>query len=138
MRLLFSFLILLFSTSLWADNKLDLENAWIRQAPPMAKNLAGYGLLKNISPETIRVVAISSASFEKVEMHITSFDNGMMKMQEVKVLELRSGESEEFEPGGRHFMMIKPKKPIKAGMKIPLKVTLESGEIYQFEMQVRK
>lgn len=122
----------------FSAGKLSLKNAWIREAPPMAKNLAGYAQVQNIGTKTLTIVSIDSPVFEKVEMHVTTFEKGMMRMEEVKTLKLFSGESVYFEPGGKHFMLIKPKQRIVAGLKVPLNFKLASGKTISFELEVRK
>ena len=119
-------------------NGLQLIDPWVRQAPPTAKNLAGYGELKNNSDKVIEVLSITSGLFEKVEMHITTFENGMMKMAEVENMMLKPGESVYFEPGGRHFMLIKPNTAIKAGLIVPVKILLKTGQVLNFDMMVRR
>ena len=135
---IFLIVLFIFSGSVTAEPVLQLSDPWVRQAPPTAKNLAGYGELKNISNNKIKVVSITSSLFEKIEMHITTFENGMMRMAEVKNLVLKPGESVFFEPGGRHFMLIKPKVAIKAGLIVPIDIKLASGAIISFKMKVRR
>ena len=138
MRNIFLIILFMFSGSVIAEPVLQLSDPWVRQAPPTAKNLAGYGELKNISNSEIKVISITSSLFERIEMHITTFENGMMRMAEVKNLALKPGESVFFEPGGRHFMLIKPKAAIKAGLIIPIEVKLASGTVISFKMKVRR
>ncbi len=138
MRYIIFCLLSILATVSFADSNLELLDPWVRQAPPTAKNLAGYGELKNAGKSTLTVASIKSPLFEKVEMHITTFENGMMKMTEVKKLTLKPGESIYFEPGGRHFMLIKPQKPIKAGIVVPLEISLSNGDVMHFNMQVRR
>ena len=138
MRAIFLTILFLYSGLVFAESGLQLIDSWVRQAPPTAKNLAGYGELKNTSAHKLEIVSIESELFEKVEMHITTFENGMMKMAEVKTLVLKPDESVFFEPGGRHFMLIKPKTAIKAGLIVPVHVSLKSGKVIKYEMQVRR
>ena len=135
--LIFVFGLLLSCVSLAVD-ELSLENGWVRAAPPSAKNLAGYGVLRNNRSTPVSIVALSSPFFEKVEAHKTSFSSGMMKMQQLQQLQLKANEVLSFEPGGMHFMLIKPKRAIVEGLKIPLTLKSESGEEYAFELVVRK
>lgn len=132
------FILFLMSAPGFAAGKLILKNAWIREAPPTAKNLAGYAEVRNIGDDVLTIASIASPMFEKVEMHVTTFDKGMMRMEQVESLKLFSGESIYFEPGGKHFMLIKPRQAIKAGLKVPLNVTLKSGKVVTFELDVRK
>jgi len=138
MRVFLVTLLCLLSNHVFANTELLLIDPWVRQAPPTAKNLAGYGELKNTSSNIIEIVSIESKLFEKVEMHITTFENGMMRMAEVKKLILKPGESVYFEPGGRHFMLIKPNTAIVSGLIVPVLITLSSGEKINYEMHVRR
>jgi len=137
-KILVAIVLILSSTPCFSAGKLSLKDAWVREAPPMAKNLAGYAQVQNIGNDSLMIVSMSSPIFEKIEMHVTSFDNGMMRMEQVKTLKLFSGESVYFEPGGKHFMLIKPKQPITAGLKVPIKIELASGDSVSFEFEVRK
>jgi len=130
--------LILLSAPCFSAGKLLLKDAWVREAPPMARNLAGYAEVQNIGSDTVTIVSISSPMFEKIEMHVTTFNDGMMRMEQVKTLKLFTGESVFFEPGGKHFMLIKPKQAIVSGLKVPIKVKLDSGDIISFELEVRK
>jgi len=124
--------------NVYSAGKLTIKNAWVREAPPVAKNIAAYAELRNIGDEALTIVSVKSELFEKVEMHITAFSNGMMRMKEVKALKIVPGETSFFEPGGKHFMLKKPKQPIKAGLSIPMKFIMQSGETRSFKLIVRK
>lgn len=131
-------ILILLSAPSFSAGKLSLKDAWVREAPPMAKNLAGYANIRNVGSGSLTIKSISSPMFEKVEMHVTTFNEGMMRMEEVTTLKLFSGETVYFEPGGKHFMLIKPKQRIVAGLKVPLKFELASGDTVSFELEVRK
>ena len=136
-HVLISLGLLLGSVALSAG-ELRLESGWVRAAPPSAKNLAGYGVLHNQASQPVSIITLSSPYFEKVEAHKTSFENGMMKMQQLQGLSLKGGEVLKFEPGGMHFMLIKPTTAVVEGLKIPIKLKSESGAEYLFELVVKK
>ena len=137
-KVIFTIFLFVFSLSCFAADKIAFENAWVREAPPMARNLAAYAEVKNIANETLKIVSLSSPMFEKVEMHVISLKNGMMRMKQVESMSLVSGESVVFEPGGKHFMLIKPKQRITAGLRVPITLKLQSGDVITVEMEVRK
>ncbi len=120
-----------------AAEKLVFKNAWVREAPPMAKNLAGYVELMNASNESIIVESITSPFFQKVKMHDMSLHNGMMHMSHLDSVSLPPGGSFSFEPGGKHLMLMKPKQRIKAGLIIPIVFKLHSGKTIAFDFEVR-
>jgi len=137
MRLSILLLALIFNTAAVASD-LVLEKGWIRAAPPMAKNLAGYGELRNNSLETITLKSMSSPYFKKVEAHKTTFVNGMMKMAHIEPVVLKPGEQLIFKPSGMHFMLMKPNKAIVENLKVPLTVITHKGDQFVFEFIVRK
>lgn len=128
--------------------ELQVEHAWIREAPPNAKMLAGYFTLTNHGKKDKILVGASSSAFEKVEMHQTMEKNKMAHMQQQSKLTLSAGKSLEFKPGGLHLMLIHPLNPIKAGqsheihlkfsdqseMTVNFKVTKHSGDTPQQHM----
>ena len=134
----FCLIVLLSASFSVSARDVLVESPWVREAPPNAKALAGYVLITNVGKNTQELVAVSSPVFERVEFHVTTFDGGMMRMKHLETLVLKSGELAEFEPGGRHLMLINPKKKLKDGDKVPMTVTLKNGATISFDMQVRR
>lgn len=130
------FVLLLSSAQVMAE--LVVDGPWVREAPPRAKALAGYVVLRNSGKESLSLVSLSSPLFEKVEFHVTTFEGGMMRMKQLKQLKIEPGQVEEFEPGGKHLMLINPRKRLKNGDVVPMSVTLEDGSSVDFVMNVRR
>ena len=72
-------IIFMFSSAFAADN-IMVNNAWVRSAPPNAKVLAAYMHIMNKSDLPIALTSVSSSLFEKVHIHKTEMESGMMKM----------------------------------------------------------
>ena len=115
-----------------------IDSPWVREAPPNEKALAGYVTLVNVGKTARELVDVSSPMFDRVEFHVTTFEGGMMRMKHLKKLVLAPKESVEFEPGGRHLMLINPKKRLKAGDVVPMMFILKSGKQLSFDMLVRR
>lgn len=115
-----------------------VENPWVREAPPNAEALAGYAIIRNTGKGSVSIVKASSPLFEKVEFHITIFEKGMMKMKHLENLVIPSGGMEEFEPGGRHLMLIKPRKRLRDGDIVPIRLETKDGTVVDVEMKVRR
>ncbi|HFE37556.1 MAG TPA: copper chaperone PCu(A)C [Gammaproteobacteria bacterium] len=131
-------LVLLLYTPSFAGGGLVLKNAWIREAPPGAVNLAGYGEFKNVGDETVTITSVSSPYFEKVSLHATSMHEGMMRMKSLPSLKLKPGELVSFKPGGKHLMLNKPKQRIRSGLMLPIAFKLLSGKTVIVKFEVRK
>jgi copper(I)-binding protein len=115
-----------------------VENPWVREAPPNAQALAGYARIKNVGKTKRVLVGVSSPSFERVEFHVTTFEGGMMRMKHLETLSLAPNEAMDFEPGGRHLMLINPKRRLKDGDKVPMTIVTKKGEEISFTMEVRR
>jgi len=63
----------------------------------------------------------------RVEVHEMKMDGDVMRMREVKSIELPKGKTVSLEPGGYHIMLMNLTKPIAAGEVIPLTLVVESG-----------
>ena len=118
--------------------QLDISDAWIREAPPTAKNLAGYVTLSNKSKKTIEINSAKSTLFAHVQMHVTSFEKGMMHMEKLKHVKIAPGEKVIFMPGGRHFMLMKPTKVIKTNMDVPVELKFSDGTAQTIHFKVQK
>ncbi len=116
----FPLVFLLMMTSINAADKLQVHDAWAREAPPGTSVMAAYLTLQNPSLKAYTLTGLSSPDFKRIEMHRTEQHDGMSKMLPVPQVMLNSKENVVFQPGGMHLMLINPKKPLKAGDNITL------------------
>ncbi len=114
-----------------------VEEAWIRAAPPTVKVMAGYMTLHNASDEPKTLTGAESRQFDRVELHQTRMENGMMRMVAVKRLEIAPGERVHLEPGGLHLMMMRPHRPLAKGDHATVTLKFEDGEAIILDMPVR-
>lgn len=105
---------------------LSIANQWVREPLPGIAALAAYGTLSNASDKAIKITTVSSEDFARVETHETLMENGIGKMRPA-VIEVPAKGSVEFMRGGKHFMLIEPKKVFKAGDSVVLRVTDSAG-----------
>lgn len=130
-------LITLVLLSAVARAELTVENAWVRAGPPTAAVLAGYMTLTNTGSEAATLVGATSEQFLRVEMHRTEIDDkGMARMYQIEKQQLEPGATLQFKPGGDHLMLIKPKKPLKVGDHVVLKLTLADGSTLDVDATV--
>ncbi len=90
--------------------QLQVQDAWIAEAPPAAEVMAGYIRLTNPANADIRIETATSVSFESIEFHSTRMENGQMKMQRLAALEIPAHGSLQLESGGQHMMLFNPSK----------------------------
>lgn len=117
-------LISLMSLPAWAAN-ISVTDAWVRATMPGQPVGAAYMQIE--SDADARLVGVSSSAVPRVEVHEMKMDGDVMRMREVKAVDLPKGRTVSLEPGGFHIMLMNLKKPIMAGDSIPLTLTIESG-----------
>ena len=117
---------------------LTVRDAWIAEAPPVAKVQAGYMALVNEGASPAVVVGASSAEFDVVEMHRTVEVEGAMRMEAQPALRVEPGATLTLAPGGLHLMLIGPKRPLVTGERVAIELRLESGEVILATAEVRR
>jgi copper(I)-binding protein len=80
------------------------------------------------SKQAARLVGASTSVAKSVELHSMVHENGMMKMREVKEIELPAGKRVNLGEAGFHLMLIGLKAPLKAGEIVPVTLTIQAGK----------
>jgi copper(I)-binding protein len=122
---LFSLLgVLLLSANVYAAD-IQVEAAWSRATAPGQE--AAMVDLTITSAKDAKLVGFSSPGSKTAEMHSMTHDNGMMKMREVKSIELPAGKHVALGESGYHLMLLGLKSPLKAGDALPLTLNIKVG-----------
>ena len=108
----------------WAAN-VSVTDAWARATMPGQKVSGAYMQIQ--SDADARLLGASSPAVPRVEVHEMKMDGDVMRMREVKAIDLPKGKTVSLEPGGFHIMLMNLPQPIAAGDVIPLILTVESG-----------
>jgi len=108
---------LLLSVNVYAG-EVSAEGAWSRATVP-GQDSAMVDV-SITSKQTAMLVGFSSPVCKSAELHSMTHENGVMKMREVKVLELPAGRRVNLGESGYHLMLIGLKAPLKAGEAVPL------------------
>ncbi|MFK8015540.1 MAG: copper chaperone PCu(A)C [Gammaproteobacteria bacterium] len=83
----------------------------LNDAPPTAAMRAGYLTLTNPGDQPRRLVSVASNGFGLAEIHRTETVDGVARMREIKDLTIAPGQTLNFEPFGRHVMLMRPSAP---------------------------
>ncbi len=115
---------------------LSAHEPWIRETPPGAKMLAGFGTLRNMGPDALKITGVRSPYFSAVTLHETRFENGTARMLEVKTLAIKAGDARVLKPGGLHLMLMMPKATMRAGDSVELEfICGESRATFDFPLK---
>ncbi len=121
-----------------ADEVLNIEDAWVAEAPPVAPVMGGYMKITNETDKLISITSASCPDFEKVEIHEMSMSGGMMKMQQIAKLDVPANGKVELQPGGYHLMLINPKQPFKKGDTLTVTLHTADGQSRAVKMEVKE
>lgn len=110
-----------------AEGKLGVTDAWIRAAPPGAQMMAGYATLKNTGDAPLSLLTVQSDAFRVASLHETIVDNGVSKMRDMHRLNIAPGATVALQPGGKHLMLMQPRREIHTGDKIEMLFLLGDG-----------
>ncbi len=110
-----------------ALTEIVIQNPWAR--PSNGETSAAFVTFKHTGKETATLQKITAADIaEKVELHESYEENGVMKMRETP-LQLQPGQTFTMERGGNHIMLIGLKKPLAVEDIITLVFTFDTGVI---------
>jgi len=73
-----------------------------------------------------------------VEVHKTTMEEGVMKMEHSPGLEIPAKGEVSLEPGGYHVMLIGVNRALQAGDTLPITLNFEKSGEMQLEVQVRE
>ncbi len=138
MKAYFAAIFILFGLFACGDQGIQINDPWIREAPPNVSVLAAYMIIKNPSSQPRTLSAVISAAFEHVEIHQTKIQDGMMQMEHQPELIIAAKSQVDLKPGSYHLMLMGRKKPLVAGDEIELTLKFVNGEEIPITVPVRK
>jgi copper(I)-binding protein len=115
---------------------LKIENPQARATVPAQKMSGGFMKIENDSAAADKLISASSSVSKSMELHTMSMDNNVMRMREVKSIDLPAKSKVELKPGGLHLMFIDLNKQLKAGDIIPVKLKFEKAGEVEVKFQV--
>jgi copper(I)-binding protein len=121
-----------------ANDTLEIDDAWIAEAPPVSKVMAAYMEIENETGERRQAVSMQCEEFERAEFHRTVEKDGMARMQHQQVLNIPANSELELEPGGYHIMLFNPARHLLAGDKTSCSMKFDDGTTIAIELEIRK
>ena len=129
--------------ALWAGSAMAqpvaIRDAWIRGT--VAGQTASGAFMSLTSRSPARLVAAASPVAGMVEIHNMKMEGGVMRMFAVDGIDLPANRTVKLAPGGYHVMLMDLKRTLKAGERVPLKLTVELAggkrETIELDVEVR-
>lgn len=126
-------------TGLADETGIHVDQAWARATPGGTKTGAVYLTLSNNGNAADKLIAASTPTAEKAQLHVTTVENGVMKMRPVPALDIAPGKPIVMDPmSGYHIMLTGLKAPLKEGDHVPLTLTFEHAGTQQVTASVAK
>jgi copper(I)-binding protein len=129
--------LVLSSAGAMAQTKVEIAEPWARATIGQSRNTAAYMKMINRGTEPDRLVRASTPAAAKAELHTTLREGTVMRMRELKSVELKPGEAVAFAPGGMHVMLIDV-EPLRAGGTITLTLEFEKAGKQEVTVPVRQ
>ncbi len=120
------------------ETGINVENAWIAEAPPVSKVMVAYMTINNTSDEAIDLTDAESDLYSSIEFHETIHEDGMARMVRWGKLTIPANGSIQLKRGGKHFMLFNPTKRLKAGDTVNIKLTLNNNITKTISVTVEK
>jgi hypothetical protein len=122
-----------------SEQAIQIDEPWIREAPPNARASGGFMIIKNLSAQQQILNSVASSAFEKVEIHQTvAGEGGTMKMVPQPELVIEAKSQVVLKPGSYHLMLIGAKKPLKAGDEVNLTLKFANGDEIKLTAPIRQ
>jgi hypothetical protein len=106
--------------------EIEVSGAWIRASAP-GQDAASVDMTI-ASKQAATLVGVSSPAAKSAEMHSMTTEGGMMRMREVKSIDLPAGKHLNLDEGGYHLMLNGLKAPLKEGETVPLILSIKIGK----------
>jgi copper(I)-binding protein len=120
---------LLFSFASYAANNvsdIEIRGAWTRATAPGQEAAAVDLTITSKQAKTL--IGIASPVAASAELHSMTSEGGMMKMREVKSIELPAGKRVNLKESGYHLMLNGLKATLKESETVPLTLSFKVGK----------
>lgn len=124
--------------ALAGEADLSVADAYVRMVPPGTPTTGAFMTIKNAGSADRKLVRADSPAAKTVELHNHINDNGVMKMRQVKEIEVKAKGQAELKPGSYHVMLIDLKAPLKDGETVPVTLTFDDGSTRKVDAPVKR
>ena len=100
-----------------------ITDAWVKTTVTGGSVSAAYMNIKSATP--LKLVKAESPVAGMVEIHDMKMNDGVMEMKALDAVNVPADKLVKLAPAGMHVMLMKVKKPINKGDKVPLTLTFE-------------
>jgi len=114
------------ASSAHAQVNVTVKDAWVRATVPTQKATGAFMQLQAARDSSF--VSVSSPLTPNVEVHEMAMQGDVMRMRQVRSLDLPAGKTVELKPGGYHIMLLNLKGQVKEGDTVPFTLVFEGKD----------
>jgi len=114
------------ASSAYAQVNVTVKDAWVRATVPTQKATGAFMQLQAARDSSF--VSVSSPLTPNVEVHEMAMQGDVMRMRQVRSLDLPAGKTVELKPGGYHIMLLNLKGQVKEGDTVPFTLVFEGKD----------
>lgn len=118
-----------------AAQTVTVSGPWARATVPGQVVTGAFMDIK--SANNAKLVKVTTPAAGTTEIHTMKMNNGVMEMRQIHFVPLPANELVKLEPGSYHLMLFDLKQPLKAGMKVPLTLTIEQDDHTRINIQIQ-
>lgn len=108
-----------------AEPPVAITKGWARATPPGSTVGVVYAQLTAAREDEI--LSVTTPLAERVEIHVSTQEDGVARMRRVERLKLPAGEPVRFAPGGYHLMLVGLREPLVAGRSLDVTFTFRAA-----------
>jgi periplasmic copper chaperone A len=121
-----------------AQMNIRVEDAYSREMPPTASNIAVYLTIRNVGSHGVSLESVSTEAAESAMIHRSAMENGMMTMEHLPELYIAPRENARLEPGGLHIMLVGLRRSLRAGDQIRMNLSFSNGVVLRVDVPIVK
>ena len=110
-----------------AGQPINVLQIWARASVPGVAVGAAYFVVHNKNPEADVLLRIESPRSKIAEMHTSTMQGDLMKMEKLEALDVPGESSVVFKPGGHHVMLMELDEPLVEGSTFPMTLIFENA-----------
>lgn len=118
-----------------SEESIKVTDAWAPATPPNASMGAGYMRIEAREADTL--MGVSSPAAKSVELHRTSFEEGVATMRKVDSVVVSPSTPLVLAPNAMHLMFHPLASPFEAGQQIPVTLRFQHAGEVTAQLEVR-
>lgn len=117
---------------------VQVDNAWIKLAPPAATTNAAYMQISNPELQTQTIVGISADCCAMVMLHRMQYDGDKVSMAHLDQLAIPAQSSVQLAPGGMHIMLMQAHEKLLLNHQVAITLKFSDGHSQTINLTVKK